>query len=95
MPRFEDVFIVRQDKSKPHPVWGIYDKQKKEFVARARWESEARCQEFLASAIQEARARRWSRMQAEIQARLDAWDAIMNEPCSDEDQKTFNQSDIS
>lgn len=32
MPRFEDVFVVRQDKSKPYPVWGIYDKQRRNFT---------------------------------------------------------------
>lgn len=85
MPRFEDVFVVRQDKSKQRPAWGIYDKQNKEFIVRARWESEVRCQEFLAAAIAEARMRRLFRMREDIQTRLDAWYATMNEPCSYDD----------
>lgn len=87
MPRFEDVFVVRQDKSKPHPAWGIYNNQKKKFVIRKRWQSEASCRRFLAAAIAEVRCRRWLRAHEDILARLDAWYAIMNEPCSDEDQK--------
>jgi hypothetical protein len=85
MPRFEDVFIVRQDKSKPHPAWGIYNTQKKQFVLRDRWRTEEQCRKALSRAIAIVRQRRWLQRYEDIQARLDAWEAIVNEPCSYDD----------
>ena len=78
MPRFEDVFVVRQDKSKPYPVWGIYDKQRRKFTNDYRWDSEERCQALLAAIIQEVRWRREYNP-------MYAFDAIFRDPCSYDD----------